>query len=450
MLPSADMKPESEQETSPLEGAGPATHAEVQRFWLVARTGADAGATHASSRERVVIGTHETADFRLRDDTVSRFHCEISLAGGRPLVRDLGSRNGTILDGVPVLAGYPRGGSTLKLGSTEICFELHVDPVRLPLSDRVKIGRMVGTGVAMRRAFALLERAAASDATVLIEGETGTGKEVAAESIHMESARRDGPFVVVDCASIPANLLESELFGHEKGSFTSAVGPRAGAFEAASGGTIFLDEIGELGLDLQPRLLRALESKQVKRVGSNRYLPVDVRVVAATNRNLRKEVNERRFRSDLYYRLAVLEVRLPPLRERPEDLPALVESLLAGLGAKGDDAEALRQPAFLAEISRHGWEGNVRELRNYLERCLALREQPPPGGDPAGEASAFEALPDVGQPLKIARERWTRVLERRYVEAVLQRHGGNVSAAARDAGVDRMHFYRMLWRAGIK
>jgi DNA-binding NtrC family response regulator len=302
----------------------------------------------------------------------------------------------------------------------------------------------------MRRAFALLERAATSDATVLLEGETGTGKEVAAESIHMESARRDGPFVVVDCAAIPQELLESELFGHEKGSFTGAMSAREGAFEAASGGTIFLDEIGELGLDLQPRLLRVLERKQVKKVGSNRYVPVDVRVVAATNRNLWREVNERRFRSDLYYRLAVVEVRLPPLRERREDLAKLVEHLLSTLGAAGSEgATSLVTDSFLAELARHEWHGNVRELRNYLERCLALRERLPLGQD-AVDAPAHGDLPDVNQPLKIARERWTRILERRYVEAVLARHGGNVAAAAREAGVDRMHFYRLLWRYGLR
>jgi DNA-binding NtrC family response regulator len=436
------------QETLALDGVS-ASHADVQRFWLVVRGGADAGVTFASSGDRVVIGTHESADLVLHDDTVSRFHCEISLADGRPLVRDLGSRNGTVLDGVAVVAAFPRAGSTLTLGRTEIGFELHRDPVRVPLSERGRFGRMVGTGVAMRRAFALLERAASSDATVLLEGETGTGKEVAAESIHMESARRDGPFVVVDCASIPQDLLESELFGHEKGSFTGAVSAREGAFEAASGGTIFLDEIGELGLDLQPRLLRALERKQVKRVGSNKYVPVDVRVVAATNRNLRREVNERRFRSDLYYRLAVVEVRLPALRERREDLPALVDNLLAGLDVTGPAAAALRQPEFLAELARHEWQGNVRELRNYLERCLALREQLPLGESDAGGEPTPE-LPDTSQPLKVARERWTRALERRYVEALLARHGGNVTAAARGAGVDRMHFYRLLWRYGLK
>ncbi|HZO13867.1 MAG TPA: sigma 54-interacting transcriptional regulator, partial [Polyangiaceae bacterium] len=281
------------------------------------------------------------------------------------------------------------------------------------------------------------------DAVVLLEGDTGTGKELAAESIHDESTRRDQPFLVVDCASIPSDLLESELFGHERGAFTGASATREGAFEAATGGTIFLDEIGELPLELQPKLLRALERKQVKRVGSNRYTTVDVRVVAATNRNLRREVNERRFRSDLYYRLAVIEIRLPSLRERFDDLPLLVDQLLASMGAV--DHPDLRSPAFLEELGRHAWSGNIRELRNYLERCLVLRSRAPLENE-----AAEPLLPDAGQPLKTARERWNRALERRYVEEVLRRCGDNVAAAARAAEVDRMYFYRLLWRHGLR
>jgi two-component system response regulator GlrR len=422
--------------TQALEGSAPAGHA---------------GLTLTSERDAVVIGSHESAHLVLHDDTVSRFHCVIEAGGDKLTLRDTASRNGTILDGVSVLAAHLQPGVTIRVGRTEIRVDRQVEPVRLPLSARQSFGRMVGTGTAMRRAFLLLERAAESDATVLLSGETGTGKEITAESIHMESSRRDGPFVIVDCASIPQNLLEAELFGHDKGAFTGAVTAREGAFEAASGGTIFLDEIGELGLDLQPRLLRVLERRHVKRVGSNRYVPVDVRVIAATNRELHREVNERRFRSDLYFRLAVLEVRLPPLRERREDLPALIDHILSNLGA-GDHAAAgeLLDPAFLAEVSRHAWPGNVRELRNYLERCLAMRERVPMGPTQGAEPTSGSDLPDMSQPLKVARERWTRTLEKRYVEAMLARHDGNVAAAARDAGVDRMHFYRLLWRYGLK
>ena len=307
---------------------------------------------------------------------------------------------------------------------------------------------MTGHSPVMREAFALLELAAASDATVLLEGETGTGKEIAAESIHRLSARGEGPFVVIDCGSIPAALLESELFGHERGAFTGAVSARMGAFEAANGGTIFLDEVGELSIDLQPKLLRVLERRQIKRLGQPQYTPIDVRVIAATNRNLRTEVNRHRFRSDLYYRLAVIEVRLPPLRARVEDIPALATDLLSSMGVdKSPDRDFLHSPEFLAELKRHSWPGNVRELRNYLERCLALHQY-----SPFQRQDTVDETPqvDVDQPLRAGREAWTRAFERKYLEEILRRSDNNVTAAARAAGVDRIYFYRLLWRHGIR
>lgn len=437
--------------------AGPAKRAQVRRFRLCIVTGPDAGAVHVSEGAPMTIGTHESAQVRLADTTVSRFHCEITHDEDRATLRDLGSRNGTTIDGVPVLHAILRDGALLTLGHTQIRFELGHEHVSVPLSETERFGTLVGRSITMRALFARLARVASSDATVLVEGETGTGKEAVAESIHQESPRRDGPFIVVDCGAVPHELLESELFGHERGSFTGATTRREGALEAASGGTLFLDEIGELSLDLQPKLLRAIERREIKRVGSNGYRPVDVRVIAATNRNLRAEVNERRFRPDLYYRLAVVEVRLPPLRERAEDLPLLAEHFLTSLGAAGrPGAEALRTPSFLAEVARHRWPGNVRELRNYLERCLAFQEPMPLGGDgedPAREASA-SGDPGVtiasNRPLREARELWTEYCERRYLVELLAAHGNNVTAAAKAAGVDRPHFYRLLWRHGLR
>jgi DNA-binding NtrC family response regulator len=317
----------------------------------------------------------------------------------------------------------------------------------------------------MRALFSTLEKAAATDATILIEGETGTGKEATAESIHQASRRRDGPFVVVDCGAIPAQLLESELFGSERGAFTGAVANRAGAFETASGGTIFLDEIGELQLDLQPKILRALDRRQVKRVGSTGYRPVDVRVIAATNRSLRAEVEAKRFRSDLYYRLAIVRIKLPPLRERIADLPLLVEHVLNILDV-GDAAEteALRTHEFQERLCRYPWPGNIRQLRNYIERCVALGDAhlspgldtcpppPPPSGPPSSvtspPAAGFEF--DPAEPLRAARERWTYRFEHAYLEGILRLHGNNVAAAARAAGVDRIYLYRLLWKHGLK
>jgi transcriptional regulator with PAS, ATPase and Fis domain len=309
----------------------------------------------------------------------------------------------------------------------------------------------------MLELFDMLRRAAATDATVLIEGETGTGKEVTAHAIHENSPRGAGPFIVVDCGAIPAQLLESELFGYERGAFTGAVTSRMGAFEAADGGTIFLDELGELTLDLQPKILRALEGRKVKRVGSNTYAPVNVRVIAATNRALREEVAAKRFRSDLYYRLAVLHIKLPPLRDRKSDLPALVEDVLSQLGVRDSEIAApLRTAEFFELLSRYRWPGNVRQLRNYVERRVALGESiSPPGSDtsmpppPAGNEESAVAI-GVDQPLKLAREEWNSVFESRYLEALLTRHGQNISAAARAAGVNRVHFYRLLWKHGLR
>ena len=318
-----------------------------------------------------------------------------------------------------------------------------------------RFGRMVGQSVAMRSLFSLLRRASASDATVLIEGETGTGKEVSALAIHEESTRVKGPFVVVDCGAIPSQLLESELFGYERGAFTGAIAPRTAAFEAADGGTIFLDEIGELNLDLQPKILRALESRKVKRVGSNIYTPIDVRVVAATNRSLRDEVAAKRFRSDLYYRLAVLHIKLPPLRERKSDLPALVEDVVEQLGLGGsEEAAVLRSPHFIDQLAAYHWPGNVRQLRNYLERRVALGEAvAPPGAEtspPPMASKAEEPLIDLDQPLKTAREEWNSIFEARYLAALLARHDDNVTAAARSAGINRVHLHRLLRKYGLR
>jgi transcriptional regulator with PAS, ATPase and Fis domain len=420
-------------------------------FRLAVTAGPDAGAV-LDGRARALLGTHASCDLVLADPSVSRFHVEITAtADGRALIRDLDSTNGTRVDGVAIAAAYLAPGAAITLGDTQLRFATAAEPVSVPVSARARFGAMVGGSPAMARVFALLERAAASDATVLLEGETGTGKEAAAESIHRESKRKDGPFIVVDCGAIPPALLESELFGHERGAFTGAVAAREGAFEAASGGTLFLDEIGELAPDLQPKLLRALERREVKRVGRTKYTPVDVRVVAATNRNLRVEVNAQRFRSDLYYRLAVIDVRLPPLRERAEDLPALVAHLLDGLGADDEARARTTAPASIAELARHAWPGNVRELRNWLERSLALDValSVQPEHAPDGPESSEPAV-DLSRPLKESREVWLRPFERRYVEGLLAREGGNVTAAARAAGVDRITFYRLLWRHGLK
>ena len=413
------------------------------RFHLRVLDGVDRGHSHAARGVRAVVGSDPDADLVLNDRAVCRFHCEVSIKAGAALIRDLGSRNGTVVDGVRVLHAHLRGGALLELGGTQLRFQLHDEHADLPVSPRESFGLLVARSAAMRAVMYLLEQAAASDATVLIEGETGTGKELAAESIHRESARREGPFIVVDCGAVPPDLLESELFGHERGAYTGAVAARQGALRAARGGTVFLDEIGELGPDLQPKLLRALERRQVKAVGSDHYEPIDVRVIAATNRCLMTEVEARRFRSDLYYRLAVLPLRMPPLREHLSDLPLLIDRILEDLHcADRPEAAALRSRDVLARLATRAWPGNVRELRNHVERCVALHTlQPPPTSAPAADDTV-----DLEVPFKACRDHF----ERTYVGAMLGRHKGNIAAAARAAGVDRAYFYRLLWRHGLR
>ncbi len=418
--------------------------ASVRRFRLNVVEGPKVGLSYESKQDNCSIGSHPLNDLVIEDPTVSRFHCEIRITPQGPVVKDLSSRNGTILDGVQVLAGIPRSGSVLRLGATAARFQFGAETNPLPLSDRTRFGSMVGSSLAMRTA-----RAAATTATVLMEGETGTGKGAAAESVHGESPRHNGPFIVVDCGAIPENLLESELFGHEKGAFTGASERHIGAFEEASGGTIFLDEIGELAPDLQPKLLRVLENREVRRIGSNTAKPIDVRVMAATNRDLRGEVNAGRFRPDLYYRLAVLKISLPPLRQRPEDIPPIVDALLSLLGIAIEKNEWLRSADFMATLQRAAWPGNIRELRNYLERCSVFGSvMPTHDGDEPEAASSPEAV-DLAIPFLQARDKVVANFERRYLEALLRAQKGKTGKAAEAAGIDRVFLWRLLRRHGL-
>jgi len=436
-------------ETLPYEHARrPVDLATVRRFRVTVVEGPSAGLVWESTADVCSVGSHPLNDLAVDDSTVSRFHCEVRLSPRGPQVKDLNSTNGVIVDGVQVAEGYLRGGSLLRLGRVVLRFDFSAESNRLQLSENTRFGSLVGTSVAMRACFALLERAAARDVTVLLEGETGTGKSQAAQAVHQASARRDKPFVVVDCGAIPSNLLESELFGHEKGAFTGAMVRRAGAFEEAHGGTVFLDEIGELPAELQPKLLRVLETREIRRVGSNTYQPVDIRLIAATHRDLRAEVNAGRFRSDLFFRLAVLRIPQPSLRQRPEDLPLLVEQVLTSLGADQERTGALRTPEFIARLQHAAWPGNVRELRNYLERCLVFEDALALSEEEARPGGTVEV--DPSQPYADQRRRVVDDFERRYLRALLDKHQGKVAQAAVTAGMDRVHLYRLLRRHGIK
>jgi DNA-binding NtrC family response regulator len=487
--------------------------------------------------QTVTLGSSPENDFVVAGETVSRFHAHVVRLGDAYAVRDLDSTNGTWVNGVRVREAFLVPGCVLDLGGTKVRFEAGEEVLNLEPSSLERMDGLVGKSPAMRQLYHLVEQVARTDATVLIEGETGTGKEVLARVLHDRSHRADSPFVVVDCASIPANLLESELFGHEKGSFSGALTGRKGLFEMAHGGTVFLDEIGELPQDLQPRLLRVVQAREVRRVGSNRPIPLDIRVVAATNRNLQAEVSEGRFRADLFFRLAVVPVYLPPLRERREDIPLLVEHILAsrcpGKSLSGTFAQSL---------ARYPFPGNVRELVNLVERAIALGEEtavrglgaemppplgagplaPPPGWGASGAemppplgagplapppgwgASGAEMPPPLGagplappprgaaavpttdlpqrlrpppsgearrgdlasalrpppsgearrgdlasQPFKQAKDLAVAEFEESYLAGLMERCGGNISAASRLADVDRKHLRQLLRKYGL-
>ncbi|MBK9260394.1 MAG: sigma 54-interacting transcriptional regulator [Polyangiaceae bacterium] len=433
----------------------------------------DVGLTRTFAQDEVRLGSSPDVDVTLRDTAVSREHIAVRLGPHGFSLTDIGSTNGTYVGDLRVERVSFGDDILVRLGNSVVRLEPLAETVEQEISPRARFGRMLGRSPTMRETFALLERVASTDLTVLLEGETGTGKELAAEGLH-ESSGRTGAFITVNCGAIPRELLESELFGHEKGAFTGAVRERQGAFVAADRGTLFLDEIGELPLDMQAKLLRALERREVKAVGSDRSRSVDVRIVAATNRSLLREVEAQRFRQDLYYRLAVVVVRVPPLRTRLEDLRLLVDHVQDELArrraATGLPPFARLDETAFAMLARYDFPGNVRELRNIVERWAVLGPFAAPGepaviprGDervpvepPQPESMSRETsssgvdAPLLKLPYHEAKEAWNERFERAYVEAILSQSGGNVSRAAREAGVDRRHLQRLMARFGIK
>jgi transcriptional regulator with GAF, ATPase, and Fis domain len=395
-----------------------------------------------------VIGSASDSGIVVSDAAVSRIHAELDAREDGLWLRDLGSRNGTFIDGVQILVGRIPDGGTVRVGSTTLGVHYEKTPRVVELWPADRFGPLLGRTLPMRELFARLAKIARTDSTVLVQGETGTGKELVAAAIHESSPRAAKPFIIVDCAALPENLLEAELFGHAKGAFTGAVAARAGAIEAADGGTVFLDEVAELPLELQPKLLRALEARAIRRVGETAYRKVNVRFVSATNRDVRTMVNEGTFREDLYFRLAVIPILVPPLREHLEDVPLLMRSFAppgVPLGAQVMD-DAAKRP----------WRGNVRELRNFVERVVALGDHEAlsmlapaeaavsdPGAASWGHVcdSLSSAL---DRPLREARSIWLDAMEQVYVARLLQRHGGNVPLAAEAAGIDRTHIYRLI------
>ncbi len=420
--------------------------------------GPDRGASFVLSPTtplRVLVGTGPACDVRLTDVTVSRRHVAFEPSGGRFRVSDLGSRNGTFVDGVAVVEGFIAKGQILRCGATAMLVDAQPLETSNALPSRMRFGRTMGASEAMRRLFPLCERLASSRVPVLIEGETGTGKEVLAESIHEESGL-SGPFVVFDCTAVAPSLVEAELFGHERGAFTGAVASRPGIFEQAKGGTVFIDEIGDFDLALQPKLLRAFDRGEVRRVGGKDTIRIDARILSATRRDLDREVQAGRFRDDLFHRLAVARIELPPLRERKGDVSLLARAFVEQFDAS---PEILTRD-LLDRLEDYAWPGNVRELRNAIMRRVALGELSVTQGakaeaSPAAAASnnasldAFiDALLAEGVAFPIARRQVQERFERHYVERVLEAHGGNVSKASIASGIARRYFQVVKARSG--
>jgi DNA-binding NtrC family response regulator len=418
---------------------------------LVAVTGPSAGRGFAVARATSTVGRHPTNDFVVDDPRVSGAHLELSRNGDRVRVRDLDSLNGTWLGKSRVVDVELASGTEITIGDSLLRLETDESLVSPLPGESETFGQLVGRSTVMRELFSTLERIAPKELAVLVQGETGTGKEEVARALHQGSPRASGPFVVIDATALPESLAESLLFGHEKGAFTGAHERQIGFFEAAKGGTVFLDEVGELPAVLQSKFLRVLERREIVRVGGHVPLPIDVRVVAATNRDLRNAIDKGRFREDLYFRLAQVRVFLAPLRQRLEDLPLICAKLLARA-----DSDLMIDVEALDHLSSMPWPGNVRELNNVLLRASAMaqdgviRRQ-----DVAGEGEGFRGTVEERTPLDLsgkfgdAKERAIERFERAYLALLMKRCQGNLSAAARNADVARHHLRDLLKKRGL-
>jgi DNA-binding NtrC family response regulator len=427
-----------------LRERGPRLPESLAALDLSVVVGPDRGA-RVAVRQPVRVGTAEGNDLRLTDPTVSRVHVAVVPHAEGVRIRDLGSTNGTFVDGVRVRDGYIGPGNLVRLGDSTLRAEQAQEPLQIELSPHDRLGELVGGSPAMRRVYAMIERVGPTNTTVLVQGETGTGKELVARAVHDRSPRRAGRFLAIDCGAIPETLIESELFGHVRGAFSGAVGDRVGAFEEADGGTLFFDEVGELTAPMQRKLLRALESREIRRVGESRERKVDVRVIAATHRPLAIATNEGLFREDLYFRLAVVTIELPPLRARREDIAVIAQHFLDRLTGGTERVT----PELAAALVGRSWSGNVRELRNFLERrvSLGVRPAPPP---PAVAPSADTSWVRVDLPFKEAQANVLERFEATYLRALLERSENNVTRAAQLAGVSRRFMQRRMIELGLR
>ena len=445
-------------------------HKELRRVMLRVTAGPDKGAQIQVTRPRLTVGRSAVNDLVLTDTSVSGTHLQITLGDKRGvLLRDLDSTNGTLVAGLRVREAYIEPGATISLGKTDIKF-LSADEVEVPLSGSDHFGALWGASPAMREVFAVLEKVAPTDMSVMIGGQTGTGKELVARALHDESKRADGPFVVLDCGSLPRELAEAAILGHKKGSFTGAIGDRAGAFEEADGGTLFLDEVGELPLDLQPKLLRVLDRREVQRIGESQVRKVDVRVVAATHRDLRHMVGQGQFREDLYFRLSVMTVDMPPLRARGDDILLLANKFLEDFARVHGRAPVLNEEAKQI-LLEEPWPGNVRQLKNTIERAahlstnfvvepadlhLGRREGRPAvkkfgHEDEPSQSRTDGELPEelYAMPFKEAKSVIVDDFERAYFKRLLAKTDNNLSRASAEAGITRYYLRELLKRLGM-
>ncbi len=417
----------------------------VKKARFVVVKGRDEGKEAVIPKQSIAIGKLADNDLALTDPTVSRRHALVEERPDGYVIRDLDSTNGTFLDGVRVREGYLAAGAVIKLGETEISFSPVEERIEILKSSSDRFGGLIGASTAMREVFGILERVAPTDMTILIQGETGTGKELAARALHERSRRAGGPFVVFDCGAVAPNLIESELFGHEKGAFTDAVKARQGALELADNGTIFLDEIGELTPALQPKLLRALDQHEVKRVGADRSIMVNVRVVAATNRDLEKEVKAGRFREDLYYRLSAVGVFLPPLRRRKEDVEPIARHLLEGISAEVNKKLTGLSPEAASALRAYPWPGNVRELKNVLARAAALSD-----GGRIEVRDLFLSHGKKADTLDGLGGKTLEEIEKAAIHATLKSVSGNKTEAAKILGIAYSTLYEKMKKYGMR
>ncbi|MCA9671491.1 MAG: sigma 54-interacting transcriptional regulator [Myxococcales bacterium] len=449
----ADQQPHTEAVLYTNSGEG--GKLKVRRYLLRILEGPDAGLEKRLDSGTYLIGTHENNDIVLKDTTISRYHLELQVRAEGVRITDQDSTNGTYLGKTRLGSVVVRNRAHLKIGGeTEAEIVLADEAVALTPFGKDFFGRVYGQSPAMLDVFNLLSQVATTDTTILLEGQTGTGKELLAEAVHQASRRASKNYVVVDCGAMPRELMGAELFGHVRGAFTGATDAKRGLADEADGGTLFFDEIGELPLDLQPQLLRLLERREVRPIGETKSHVVDVRVVAATNRDLHKMVKAGEFREDLYFRLAVVKVVIPPLKKRIDDLPGLVRLFLKDMG-RGD----FEIPdAIMRQLMEHEWPGNVRELRNVVERGMSLAtarimpdtddgylhtdQQQAEGGAPISSEM-------MDMPFKEAKGMLVEAFEREYLTQLLDRHNGNISRAAIEAGIDRNYIHRLVKKYDI-